>query len=289
MSRRRTLARKRAKTIRNAIPVDFGVQSLEKRLLFTTFSAGQFAQTFEYEAEGGGVMRIAYFDVTFEAIGVSVDPKTDITAVGDLIPGGIKAPAAPIFAFNLFTIYVTQSAPDSYITVAPVARLTANPPPGVRADIPFGAGQPLLVNPDPVGGGKAITVTPGVGIGLGVLGAYTFGVKGGPAANIPIISVPDPGAFGIYPGNFFGDGLLHAGFYVPNNTGTGLAQDFNTFKFAGEVFGGVAISGNIQMFYAGSILTGNATGLSLPGFATSASATPNFSGGWRHSESDHLG
>ncbi len=112
MPRRRKLARLRSKTIRKAFSKDYRIHGLEPRLLFTTLSAGPgVIGQFEYEAEGGGVMRIVYSDVTFEAIGVSVDPKTDAMAIGDLVPGGLKAPVAPLLPFNLFTIYVQTSAP----------------------------------------------------------------------------------------------------------------------------------------------------------------------------------
>ncbi len=108
-----------------------------------------------------------------------------------------------------------------------------------------------------------------------MLGAFTFAVKGGPAADIPIISMPDPGVFGVYPGNVYGDGLLHAGLFVAANATTGAPQDLAAFKFGGEVFGNVSISGNIQLFYAGALLTGDASGILLPAAPTSPLA-PNF-------------
>jgi hypothetical protein len=279
MSRRRNVSHLRNKIISEAISADYRIQRLEQRLLFTTFPISSTTgltqpDPFEYEAEGGTVMRIYYHDITFEAIGVSVDGTTNATNVGDLIPASTAAPVAPILARNLFAIYVTQSAPDSYITIAPVARLSTTPTVAIRADQPFGAGHTILVDPAD-GLGVPYTVTPGAGIGGGVLGAYTLATAGGQKPDIPITEVPDQ-ALGVYPGNLFGDGLLHAGLYVPNNATTGLPQSLEAFKFAGEIFGNVEISGNIQLFYAGAILTGDATGILLPSIATSASALPNF-------------
>ncbi len=265
---RRKLSRRRSTVVSNAVSPSHLIDALEQRLMFTTFSAPAGGlQEFQFEAAGGVVMRLAYSDVTFEAFGVIVNPLNNNATVTNFISPDTMTP--PQVGVNLFSIYVSQSFPDSVITVAPIPRVA--PGQNYRADQPFGGGHPIHVFP--AVNGQAYTIAPG-GIGSGVLGATTLPIANVNPGDVPIISVADPGPTGVYPGDYFGDGTLHAGFYVPNDATTGLPQNFQAFKFAGEVFGGVSVSGNIQMVYAGSLLTGDATGISVPIGSTNTRTIP---------------
>src|SRR5438552_6499259 len=64
---------------------NFAIESLEHRRLLTTLSAPLgIHQVFDFWTPQGGIGRIAYSGVTFEAIGVVIDKMTGFQTVADL-------------------------------------------------------------------------------------------------------------------------------------------------------------------------------------------------------------
>lgn len=285
----------------------FAAEPLEKRLLFTTIGFGtdpftllprQADGTFEFiQGNPRQTIRVKWHNLTAELIPVQVDNDTglfpDIPRVptfADPVPD-LQPPVAtvPPNIPNLFTIYITHSQPDSWLSIAEVPDISTNLD-APRSEIPFtGNAGPFTINN--AGTGKpSITFTPGGGSAL--LG-NKFTAKFD--KDIPVLEVPLLGGFGLYPGNplnVLNPGVIMA---ATDTVGDGVnpapntPNDIGSFFFGGTITGEVMIpaapagaavapnstGGNVGVFYAGNIFTGDATGI----FKTSedaSSITPNF-------------
>ena len=305
MPRRRRDSRRPAVLARPATRPSYQVQPLECRRMFTTMlGAGGVGATragngvFEYLDATGATVRIAYFDVLINLTGVLVSTTpVDVVSIADLQPAVLVPPTGPFP--NLFRIDVLQSSLDSFITIADVPPLVAPPPSGLvaaRPDEPFaGTAGPFLVNNASNVGPAQILFSPPADSGGVLLGAKHNGPLD---TNVPIVSVPDGSG-----------GTVTAGVYmsptevdpttgspvIDPTTGLQVPNDLGNFFFGGTILGNlifaapapgtvpaeaanapVSQGGNVGTFYAGAILTGDATG-AFQAMATSASdQTPNF-------------
>jgi len=229
------------------------IEALEPRRLLTTIIGGGYtaagipiANTFDYEDGGGNFGRIAvggnvkaeFIADQFGAAPVDLFPA--------IYPPGSPPPAGP----ELFQIYVAQGDPTGYITVEQVDKSKGDP-------TPFGGPSaffPNYANPNPT---EAPT---SAGAGSLVLGAIN---RPTPSGQIPFPTdaiATNQQAFGLRPGGLDdlpGDPTadLSAGLIL------GPGQALGKFLFDGEVMGKVFVPGDMNLFYAGWLVTGDTTGV----------------------------
>ncbi len=221
------------------------IEPLENRTLLTTISdsgGGFSGSSIEYKDASDALVRVTYSGVTAELVFGNVSKSAPLRAstADRVLPGDTVTPGR-----DLFHIYVQKATVDSYISIARVPGLTANP----RPMQPFGGGVSLNIRNLVTGDITAVTSGPGEVM----LGARTkqLGTIAG-TENHAIIQMGFTG-LGILPANK--NGKLLAGLSVAPK------QDLGKFLFGGTVTGGVYVpSGSMKVFYCGALLTGNAEG-----------------------------
>jgi hypothetical protein len=261
--------------------VQFAIDPLEQRLMMylSTVSSGQA----EFLQEGGGAIRVAWSDMSFELIGADVGTSGNTLGlpIDQATEHNLVAPSPvpPAVIPNLFAIYIMQSTLDSWMSIAAVAVPSATAT--ERPMLPFGASSISVVDVGIPTSTTLITAPIGTNTGSALLGATHNGTND---ANEPIITEANNGSV---PGPFNPGATITAGLYMSpvaiDSTGapilgtTGLDQpnDIGRFFFGGVITGNVNIpaptpgtvpaepasqGGNVGVFYAGSILTGDATG-----------------------------
>ena len=224
----------RGRTPRKSAPIsracDF-VESLEERRLLTTLQGGD---VFNYLDEGGKTVQIR-LEGTITAEFTALRNGT----IGNLVPAGATAATgSTVTGANIFNIYIASAAPDSQIIITDY---TAGPPIAYQ---PYGGGGTVNINPN-------IGTTTSFGLGQGgvYIGAQTPSTATVP--NIPITSVAYGHSFGLLPRTR----VVYAGIQTAA-TGVSLGK----VLIGGTVTGIVNISGNVNEFYAGNILTGDTQG-----------------------------
>jgi hypothetical protein len=241
--------------------VGYGMEYLEPRRMLTTLQATPASgpQVFQYLDAAMETIDIEYNDVTFEAIGTLVDPTTGNATLSDLVQ---PANPAPALGSDLYKIYVTQSNASSYIAIS---NTNAD---GNLIDLSGNIGSLAVTGTQ----GQAYTTGEAAGTGDVFIGAADPVSVPGPT---PITQVQLLTSFGLQPAP--DSGFLTPGIEViPTDPNTGLQNDFGNFLVGGTVTGTVSFGGNVNEFYAGSVLTGNIDG-STPASQTSAiDTTPNF-------------
>lgn len=249
--------------------VNFVCEQLENRRLLTTAIGGVFGQfdstghfvssgsnTFEYREHDGDVVRIALTgDIDVEFIGMQLGKGQDqegfidtTKKLVDLVPAFTGQ--TPEQSTDLFEIYIAHSAPDATIAIATVPDL-ATP---VRPMQPFDGDSGTIRINDAFTGVIEGTTTGG-GTGGVYIGARTLDTIPGTSneQDVPILNVKRTTAFGLRPAP--ARGRLGAGIFTAPGVNVGK------ILIGGTVTGNVNISGSIDTFYAGAILTGDATGL----------------------------
>jgi hypothetical protein len=244
------------------------VEQLEERRLLTTAIGGMFGEfdsqghffpesdTFEYREQDGDRIRIKLSgDIDVEFIGMQLGKGSDQNGfidttkkLVDLVPAFVGQ--TPEQSTDLFEIYIAASAPDATISIAKVV----DPPAVPRPMLPFdGDSGPIRINNAFTGVSQTVTS----GQGSVYIGARTLDTISGTSLeqDIPILSVKRRTAFGLRPAPF--NGRLGAGIITAPGVNTGK------ILIGGTVTGNVDIAGSIDTFYAGSILTGDATGLDI--------------------------
>jgi hypothetical protein len=256
----------------------FGIEALEERTLFTTFPA-DYAQTglpgsgtFVY-FDGGQNVQISYNDVAFEAVGVQVNGTTGAITVGDLVPGVFAPATEPTQGATLYQIYVVSSAADSYITISNVTQA----PDGQLHLHPYSGAVPNFAISN-TQGNPAMTAIP-AGTGSVLIGALQTVEPPTAPRPVPIASVPLTTPIGIEPAP--ATGILTPGIEVlPVDPNTSLANnDFGNFLVGGTVTGSVSFPGNVNEFYAGTVLTGDIHGDVLVAASSTRADPGNFSVG----------
>ncbi|MDB5323729.1 MAG: hypothetical protein JWN40_5360, partial [Phycisphaerales bacterium] len=246
------------------------VESLEQRVLLTTIVGGGIdpvtglplvTQRRYVDAAGHTAVISVGGNTTAEFIFAHVPAMSGrISALGDLVPP--PPPNMTVMGDDLFSIYVSQSDANSFISVTEINTANGNP-------IPFngGAGGFRVNNAQ---GGPSVVVNANGGTGQLLLGARTKSPA--PGDNIAIVSRTFSGAFGVRPDL----GRVTAGLQIA----PGL--DFGKFFFGGTVIGQVVATGSIDSIYAGNLWTGDARGITAAQFLSRRSI--NFSiGGDLHS------
>jgi hypothetical protein len=270
------------------------LEQLEERLLFTVIGAPGTDTIFEYLDAKKTSVRVALHDMTVQLIGVVV-PMDDTPVEAELTPDFVNPP--PTDTANLFTIYVIQSNLDSWMSVADVPSITT---PGPRPMDPFNA--PVSIRVNNAGIGLPIISAPLPATSGGVLlGAQFIGMFDN---NITVLSVPNTGAASgpyapadpatLFPGVYMAPTQVDpiTGLPIINSaTGLQIPNDLGRFFFGGTITGNVNIpapipgtvpaapasqGGNVGVFYAGNILTGDASGVFQVAATPSANQTPNF-------------
>lgn len=217
------------------------IETLEERRLLTTITG---SGTIEYIDTEDQIVRLTYRNVTAELIFAD----SGAANLGDHVP--TSAPDGTP-GRDLFKIYVTQSDMDSYIAVARVPELTANARPMQPFDESLPKGFGIFSADDDVINGDD-------GTGSILLGARTGDADSDDGDRIAVISANSAVAIGLQPA-----GVITAGLEVINQ------QSLGQFLFGGTVLGTVNVSGNMDTFYAGWLLTGDM-------FDPGAASTPNF-------------
>lgn len=249
--------------------VNYVCEELEARRLLTTAIGGMFgffdstghfissgSNTFEYRQHDGDVVRIALTgDIDVEFIGMQLGKGQDQEGFIDTTKKLVDLTPAftgqtPEQSTDLFEIYIASSAPDATIAIATVPDL-ATP---IRPMQPFDGDSGTIRIRD------AFTrviegTTTGSGTGGVYIGARTLDTLSGTTTeqDVPILNVKRTTAFGLRPAP--AHGRLGAGIFTAPGVNTGK------ILIGGAVTGNVNISGSIDTFYAGAILTGDATGL----------------------------
>lgn len=231
------------------------IELLEKRQLLTTIAGGGFttngdpiATIVYYKDASDNVVKIAVGgNATAEFIAGYVDKDTNALTLGDLAPMSVEDGEGA----DLFQVYVTQGDERSYIAIAKVTVSETGIGPMEPYSGSLESGLNVRSNLGPI-----INVSAPEGTGSIYLGARTKDI--GDAENEdsrPILAGTLSGAHGVRPAvdDLPGD---------PRNVVAGLViadqKSLGTFAFAGTVTGRVNITGSIETFYAGWLLTGNA-------------------------------
>src|SRR5688572_11041650 len=242
---RRKLAKREAR-------LSQAIEALEQRTLLATLTAPAFGTaTLTYkDADDKRVRITVQGPITAEFIFGRVDEDTN-----RLILGPDPTPLPPPNAQNdiqgrdLFKVYVQNADENAIIAITEINQQGQSQP--------YSGAAPTIrvINAqDP--GGDPITVTPVGGTGGLYLGARTLDIEaidGSDEADRPILSrgFPAPTAIGVHPAV----DRMRAGLEVADGVRLGK------FLFGGTVTGFVEAGGSINMFYAGTLLTGDARGM----------------------------
>lgn len=233
MPRRGLFASKR-NLKRNLAPL---VEPLEVRRLLTTWVGGGI------DANGNPVFNTYYYtQPTDQGVEVQIGGNTTVEAI--FYDGTIDPTATNGY---LFQLYVARSDINSVITVTPFDTTGINP---------FSSASPtLLIDPNAPIAGQTPPTAASAGSGIAVLGGLD-----GTSPFLPVVKQNINGeAIGVRPANLDdlpGDPVndLSAGLVVAPGLSLGK------FLFGGTVFGKVDVPGNMNLFYAGWLLTGDARG-----------------------------
>ena len=244
-------------------------EALENRQLLTAVVNGLFQGTgeplydgttrFEYIQSDNTVVRISVFgNVTAEFIGGRTPDASFDVITRDLIPATVQTTDG----VDLFSIYVAQADINSTIAIAVVPSL--NTPTRFMQPFDGSAGSVSIFNAR-TGVIEQVETGPG-GVYMGV---RTHDFQQQDLNDQPIITPPDGRRrFGLRPSSA---GQMFAGLECA--AGVNLGK----FMLGGTITGLVDIPGSIRLFYAGTILTGDAGG--LPATASSSIRNNFFVGG----------
>ncbi|MCC6422874.1 MAG: hypothetical protein IT447_05295 [Phycisphaerales bacterium] len=228
------------------------IESLEKRQLLTTIAGGGFTpngapivNTVLYKDADDQIVRIAVGgNAVAEFIAGYVDENTNALTLGNLAPSS----AADGTGADLFQVYVTQGDENSFIAISAIDPDTGAMTPYTGS---LSSGLNVQSNLGPI-----INVNSPDGAGSIFLGARTKDINDSENEDSrAILAGTLGGALGVRPAV---DDLGND----PRNVVAGLVianqQTLGTFAFAGTVTGRVNITGSIETFYAGWLLTGDA-------------------------------
>ena len=229
------------------------MEGLETRQMLTTLVGGD---VFIYKDSADSLFRITVLGNTrAEFVAAAVDANNNVT-LGDLAPRDATDGA------DLFAIYVDQGDFDSIITVEQVTVDTN----GRVTPTPFNGN--ITLSTTNLRNGQQRTMDANGGTGSAYLGARTNAINGqANSQNQPILSANLAGQIGVLPTD---NGPWSAGLIVADG------QDLGRFLFDGTITGAVDIHGSVNMFYAGNILTGDASGNFGFGFPGGPTPTVNF-------------
>lgn len=226
------------------------VEVLEKRTFLNAVINGVFTDTgtnvLEYKQADGSSVRISIFgNVTAEFIFARVPDASFTTILRDAVPAGSADDGV-----DLFSIYIVQSDINSAIAIAQVPDPNTT---GGRPMQPFSGSAGTLTIFEAQ---RAELVQVDLGAGQVFLGARTHDFQGANTEDLndrPIINPSDGRRrFGLRPSSA---GEMFAGLEVA------AGNDLGKFMVGGAITGLVDIPGNVRLFYAGSIVTGDALGL----------------------------
>jgi hypothetical protein len=217
------------------------IEQLEpRRYMYTVSGSG----TFEYLDDSGGLVRVAYENLTAEFVFIDV-VESDQTGTRPLPEGYVRL-AEPVFdpearGRDLFTIYIAESSHESMLAIARVpGRTTPN-----RPMQPFSGDVSWNAQNAQNGEIESASVGPG-----GVLiGGLTHGEEDSDIRPIMTHRFRGMGILGAKPNE-----KLTAGVIVEEG------QSFGRMLIGGTIFGEVTIGGGIETFYAGGLALGNPDG-----------------------------
>lgn len=249
-------ARKSRKVSNRTRPALF--ETLERRTLLSAAINGLFQATgsnvLEYKQADGSSVRISlHGNVTAEFIFARVPEASFQTIIRNHVPAGSEDDGV-----DLFSIYVLNADINSVIAIAQVP----DPDADARFMDPFGgsAGSLSIFNAT-LGDVETVELGPGAVY----IGARTFGFEAEELNDRPIITPTDGRRiFGLRPSSA---GQMFAGLEMAPGVSLGK------FMVGGTITGLVDIPGNMRLFYAGTILTGDAQGL---GAGSASTITSNF-------------
>ncbi len=191
---------------------------------------------------------------------------------------------------NIFQDYFSTSDSASMQSVYEVQL-----PPAPQLPIPYN-GDVGAIRVVPAQGGNPITVTPNGGTGQMYMGARTRDLDPRnpyddlwPVTGTTLLDAdgvtPSAIGFGLVP---LGNGQIISGMRV-GLTGTGAPQNFGRFLFSGALTGQVNISGSVDYFYTGWLLTGDPNTPSFNGNSKGGAVAGLPAGYQPYSNTDHAG
>ena len=280
--------------------LQFGIESLERRVLFainngtlgdpnsTVLDSAANSGTVEFQQGTPAVtIRVTYHDVVAQLVGLAVGTGDNVMPDVDLVPATLMPPT---IVPNIFKIYIAASDLTSFISISEVDALNTSGTP--RHENPFSGsvGTLKVNNASSIGDPTFSFSTVGGQVLIGNLYNGTFD------ANVPLWEPVDDqgnpisaGPLGIYPGS--GGAPFTAGIEMaPTNLLTGAPNDISELLIGGTIFGDVSIpaapagtaalgasqGGNVGLFYAGEIFTGDADGVFQAPATEADTQTPNF-------------
>lgn len=247
----------RGRTPRNAIrrqtllsrAVD-SVERLEERRMLTTLQGGE---SFQYLDANKNTVRITLTgDIIAEFTAARVRSTNNSVVIRDLIPSIGPGGTQNTDGADLFNIYIAQAGPDAAIYISQVPN-TEFP---VRDATPFDGtvGDIRAFSAETDGSNDDGTVTPDAAGGV-YIGARTVDINSNitTESDIPIIRQPYRGQLGVRPAS--------KGIFAGIESAPGVS--LNKLYVGGTITGLVNIEGSVGTFYAGNVLTGDASGLGI--------------------------
>lgn len=231
----------------------YDLEVLEKRVLLTTVDSIGAAGNIVFYTGQGQIGVMSYSDVDFTAQFAYVNTSTGMATLGDYAPAGNPEPT---LGANLYQLTITESNADSYMSIYTFSALPGTAPTPVPT--PFAGTIPTFTIVNTLGV-QATATMPGNTGGI-LIGAVNPVVPPGVPAPLPITAI----------------GGVTPGITVDQvNPDTGAQNDFGNMLIGGTVTGSVYFGGNVNLFYAGGVLTGVMGGDALPTKATSTRVDPN--------------
>jgi hypothetical protein len=247
---------------------------LERRRLLTTITGFGLTDPFTGTplitetdfTDGSGHAAVIYSrDVDFTVIGAhrqatAMDPAPFLSDLQQY-PLPVTTPAST--GTDVYKIYVTASAADSFIAITEFTSNVTKGPPYTLT--PYSGSPGTIGVANAAGAETGASVLEG-GVGGILIGGVTFGplVDSDTGRTDLDDSLPYLTQIGDQP--LQADGTLRAGIEViPTNAVTGKQNDFGNLIVGGDVTGSVSFGGNLNEFYAGSIDTGLSEGGTLFG------------------------
>lgn len=253
------------------------IETLEQRRMLTQLVSVEGAPvTREFEVAGGNVVRIVMVgNITADFIGLEINDGDDDAG----IPVGQRTlvnlrdidPPDPDVGADIYKIYISAADEDAYMAIAEVQP----PSNSARPMQPFGGAPTLRIRNIDDEGDPFINPSFG-NTGNLVIGALDIADgQSGPDAGTPIIETPAlVGSVPGFPADAYDVDANGASILRPGiQTAPGVT--IGKILIGGLVMGEVQLGGSIETFYAGAILTGDATGLARGANPNDPDGDPN--------------
>jgi hypothetical protein len=232
--------------------------------------SGETAGVFDIQTSGAGSLNLGPLDLN-NASGLTFTPGVQDPFTNSQIGSFIAVQGASLYYVNpvdrfpaqyLFNVFVTESDLSGDIAIGYVRGINDTTFPDPFVIRPF-EGDVDQIQVNNTRGGPDIFVSPPESIGGVLLGAITQDIVQ-PSVDeqnriIPAQPVPSDVNFGVLPSDVT---ILNSGLIVERG------NDIGRFLLGGTIIGQVDVRGNMDLFYAGWVITGTDNGESSTGSTT---------------------